>query len=59
MPKVPYPYDVNGKLVTGNGCLIPICFLSNRSVSARLLLILFDSIYEGYNPYAIVTHSWF
>jgi hypothetical protein len=22
MPKVPYPYEVNGKLVTGNGSLI-------------------------------------
>ena len=30
MPKVPYPYEVNGKLVTGNGSLIPICSLSNR-----------------------------
>ena len=32
MPKVPYPYEVNGKLVTGNGSLIPICSLSNRSL---------------------------
>ena len=24
MPKVPYPYEVNGKLFTGNGSLIPI-----------------------------------
>ena len=24
---VPYPYEVNGKLVTGNGSLIPICSL--------------------------------
>ena len=24
MPKVPYPYEVDGKLVTGNGSLIPI-----------------------------------
>ena len=27
MPKVPYSYEVNGKLVTGNGSLIPICSL--------------------------------
>ena len=30
MPKVPYPYDVNDKLVTGDGSLIPISSLSNR-----------------------------
>ena len=24
MPKVPYTYEINGKLVTGNGSLIPI-----------------------------------
>ena len=27
MPKVPYPYEVNGKLVMGNGSLIPILHL--------------------------------
>ena len=32
MPKVPYPYEVNGKLVMGNGSLIPIYSLSNRSL---------------------------
>ena len=32
MPNVPYPYEVNGKLVTGNGSLIPISFLSKRSL---------------------------
>ena len=37
MPKVPYPYEVNGKLVAGNGSLIPICSLSNRSLSNRSL----------------------
>ena len=36
MPKVPYPYEVNGKLVTGNGSLIPICSLSNRSLLPSL-----------------------
>ena len=30
MPKVPYPYEVNGKLVTGN------CSLSNRSLLPSL-----------------------
>ena len=30
MTKVPYPYEINGKLVTENGSLIPICTLSNR-----------------------------
>ena len=24
MPKVPYPYEVDGKLVTGNGSLLPM-----------------------------------
>ena len=37
MPKVPYPYEVNGKLVTGNGSLkIPICSLSNSSLMPSL-----------------------
>ena len=36
MPKVPYPYEVNGKLVTGYGSLIPICSLSNRSLLPSL-----------------------
>jgi hypothetical protein len=36
MPKVPYPYEVNGKLITGNGSLIPICSLSNRSLLPSL-----------------------
>ena len=26
-PKIPYPYEVNGKLVTRNGSLLPICSL--------------------------------
>ena len=38
MPKVPYPYEVNGKLVTGNGSLIPICSLSNRSLLPSLTI---------------------
>ena len=36
MPKDPYPYEVHGKLVTGNGFLIPICSLSNRSLLPSL-----------------------
>ena len=36
MPKFPYPYEVNGKLVTGNGSLIPICSSSNRSLLPSL-----------------------
>ena len=36
MPEVSYPYEVNGKLVTGNGSLIPICSLSNCSLSPSL-----------------------
>ena len=36
MPKVPYPYEVNGKSVTGNGFLIPICSLSNSSLLPSL-----------------------
>jgi hypothetical protein len=36
LPNVPYPYEVNGKLVKGNGSLTTICFLSNRSLSPNL-----------------------
>ena len=36
MPKVPYPYEVNWHLVTGNGSLTPICSLSKRSLSPSL-----------------------
>ena len=38
MPNVPYPYEVNGKLVTGNGSLIPRGSLSNRSLLAKVWL---------------------
>ena len=40
MSKVPYPFEVNGKLVTENGCLIPICSLSNRSLLPSLTVLL-------------------
>ena len=33
---VPYPYEVNWQLVTGNGSLTPICSLSKRSLSPSL-----------------------
>ena len=42
MPKVPYPYELNGKLVTGNGSLIPICSLSNRSLLPSLTVPAFS-----------------
>ena len=38
---VPYPYEVNGKLVTGNGSLTPICSLSTRSLSPSLTVLYF------------------
>ena len=41
MPKVPYPYEVNGKLITGNGSLIPIC-----SLSKPFLIAKFDCTYK-------------
>ena len=40
MPYVPYPYEVNGKLVTGNGSLMPICSLSNSSLLPSLTVPL-------------------
>ena len=50
MPKVPYPYEVNGKLVTGNGSLIPICSLSNRSLLPSLTVhINFDALHRIQN----------
>ena len=39
MPKVPYPYEENGKLVTGNGSLISICSLSDRSLLPSLTVL--------------------
>ena len=39
MPKVTHPYEVNGQLVTGNGSLIPICSLSNRSLLPSLTVL--------------------
>jgi hypothetical protein len=39
MLNVSYPYEVNGKLVTGNGSLIPISSLSNRSLLPNLTVL--------------------
>jgi hypothetical protein len=36
MPKVPYSYEVTGKLDKGNGSLIPICSSSKRSLLPSL-----------------------
>ena len=49
MPKVPlpYPHEVNGKLVKGNGFLIPICSLSNRSLLPSLTVsLIYCNLYE-------------
>ena len=46
MPKVPYPYEVNGKLVTGHGFLIPICSLSLKFHKVKL--VKFQSSKIGY-----------
>ena len=40
MPKVPYPYEVNGKLVTGNGSLITICSLSNPPLLPSMTVVV-------------------
>ena len=40
---VPYPYEVNGKVVTGNGSLIPICSLSKRSLLPSLTVYRLQS----------------
>ena len=39
MSKFSYPYEVNGKSVTGNGSLIPICSLSNCSLLPSLTVL--------------------
>ena len=47
MPNVPYSYEVNGKLVTGNGSLIPISSLSNRSLLPSLTVPTSDNFFCG------------
>ena len=49
MPKVPYPYKVNGKLVTGNGSLIPICSLLNSSLMPSLTVLLLKCVESATN----------
>ena len=39
MPNVPYPYEVNWHLVTGNGSLTRICSLSDPSLSPSFTLL--------------------
>ena len=55
MPNVPYPYEVNWHLVTGNGSLIPICsllptltvLLSTHKCSKNLnLRLLINDMYQ-------------
>ena len=67
MPNVPYPYEVNWQLVTGNGSLTPICSLSNRSLSPSLYLGNFGgtpALPTTYNPTPLsfkqgYTQRWF
>ena len=48
MPNVPYFHEVNGKLVTGYGSLIPICsLLSNSSLLPSLTLRDFCLVQPG------------
>ena len=42
MLNVPYSYEMNGKLVTGNGSLIPISSLSNRFLLPSLTVIIYN-----------------
>ena len=59
MPKVPYPYEVNGKFVTGNGSLIPICSLSNRSLLPSLtVLTMNDQPYDDTFKLKTFTHFY-
>ena len=51
MPKVPYPYEVNGKLATVNGSLIPICSLSNRSLLPSLNVLANAKQNTGWNEH--------
>ena len=50
MPKVPYPYEVNGKLVTGNGSLIPICSL----LPSLTLHIQERVVFNAYNGTSLI-----
>ena len=48
MPNVPYPYEVNWQLVTGNGSLTPNCSLSKRSLSPSLTVCHFFMSWSCY-----------
>ena len=50
MPKVPYPYELNGKLVTGNGSSIPICSLSNSTLLSSLTVLDHAYIIPFFQP---------
>ena len=49
MPNVPYSYEVNWQLVTGNGSLTPICSLSKGSLSPSLTVIKNKHKLDGNN----------
>ena len=49
---VPYPYEVNWKLVTENGSLTPICSLSKRSLLQSLTVLW------SIPPYFRVPNKW-
>ena len=58
MPKVPYPYEVNGKLVRGNGSLIPICSLSNRSLLPSLTLSKVNPLFITKIRFLLNRETW-
>ena len=57
---IPYPYEVNGKLVTGNGSLIPIFSLSNSSLMPSLTVpnIQRQSHYQAITNLYYATMIW-
>ena len=46
MPNVPYSYEVNGKLVAGNGSLIHISSLSKRSLLPSLTVFVYGPLQD-------------
>ena len=53
MPKIPYPYEINGNLVTENGSLTPICTLSKLFLSQSLTISL-QITYDHYGRFQLV-----
>ena len=51
MPNVPYPHEVNWQLVTRNGSLTPICYLSLSLTVVDKVLLFFSwdslTVYDG------------